>query len=138
MLEALAKYTPITKVLVTGGLSQKSQEMSFRQQPDIVVATPGRVLDLLLNSPSVHLELLEIVVLDEADRLLEMGFKEEVVNRMTFYYNIKDGECLTIFSVVISIFLLRIHFMISLSAVSPYIETQFKVETNSSLLGNAL
>lgn len=78
MLEALAKYTPITKVLVTGGMSQKSQEMSFRQQPDIVIATPGRVLDLLLNSQSVHLELLEIIVLDEADRLLELGFKEEV------------------------------------------------------------
>lgn len=78
MLEALAKYAPITKALVAGGMSLKAQEISLRRQPDIVVATPGRVLDLLLNSQSVHLELLEIVVLDEADRLLELGFKEEV------------------------------------------------------------
>eukprot|EP00922_Rhytidocystis_sp_ex-Travisia-forbesii_P036639 GHVS01054492.1.p1 GENE.GHVS01054492.1~~GHVS01054492.1.p1 ORF type:complete len:439 (-),score=51.91 GHVS01054492.1:4-1320(-) len=58
-------------------MSIKTQESALRYQPDIVVATPGRVLDLLLNSQSVHMEQLEIVVFDEADRLLEMGFKEE-------------------------------------------------------------
>lgn len=81
MLEALSRYTLVTKILVTGGLSQKVQESSFRRQPDIVVATPGRILDILLNTPSIHIELLEIVVLDEADRLLEMGFKQEVDKR---------------------------------------------------------
>jgi hypothetical protein len=42
-----------------------------------VIATPGRVLDLLMNSQSVHMELLEVVILDEADRLLAMGALEE-------------------------------------------------------------
>ncbi|CEM25330.1 unnamed protein product [Vitrella brassicaformis CCMP3155] len=77
MLQSLAKYTPITSVLVAGGFNQKAQAATLRHQPDMVVATPGRILDLLLNSPSTHMELLEIVILDEADRLLELGFKEE-------------------------------------------------------------
>ena len=41
------------------------------------VCTPGRILDHLLNTQNVHLELLEIVILDEADRLLELGFRDE-------------------------------------------------------------
>ncbi|KAF8820678.1 DEAD/DEAH box Rna helicase family protein [Cardiosporidium cionae] len=77
MLQDLAKYSPITMALVTGGMNLKAQESSVRLQPDIILATPGRLLDLLINSQSIHLELLEIVVLDEADRLLELGFKEE-------------------------------------------------------------
>eukprot|EP00922_Rhytidocystis_sp_ex-Travisia-forbesii_P048057 GHVS01071594.1.p1 GENE.GHVS01071594.1~~GHVS01071594.1.p1 ORF type:complete len:577 (+),score=46.27 GHVS01071594.1:29-1732(+) len=77
MIKTFVKYTPITHALVYGGMSAKVQESALRYQPDIVVATPGRVLDLLLNSQSVHMEQLEIVVFDEADRLLEMGFKEE-------------------------------------------------------------
>lgn len=77
MLENLAKYTLVTYQLVAGGFVSQEQATSLRRQPDIVVATPGRLLDHLLNSPSVHMELLEIVVFDEADRLLELGFKEE-------------------------------------------------------------
>eukprot|EP00922_Rhytidocystis_sp_ex-Travisia-forbesii_P048056 GHVS01071593.1.p1 GENE.GHVS01071593.1~~GHVS01071593.1.p1 ORF type:complete len:578 (+),score=26.84 GHVS01071593.1:29-1735(+) len=77
MIGTFVKYTPITHALVYGGMNIKAQESKLRYQPDIVVATPGRVLDLLLNSQSVHMEQLEIVVFDEADRLLEMGFKEE-------------------------------------------------------------
>ena len=60
--------------LVVGGLSLKAQEAEMRSRPDIVVATPGRLIDLLRNAPSVGLEDLEILVLDEADRLLELGF----------------------------------------------------------------
>jgi ATP-dependent RNA helicase DDX27 len=78
MLEGLSQFTLVTKILVTGGLSQQVQLTGFRRQPDIVVATPGRILDMLLNASNIHIELLEIVVLDEADRLLEMGFKQEV------------------------------------------------------------
>lgn len=77
MLKDLAKYTPVTFQLVAGGYVAQDQERSLRQQPDIVVATPGRLLDHLLNSQSVHMELLEIVIFDEADRLLEMGFRNE-------------------------------------------------------------
>ncbi|ESS28896.1 DEAD/DEAH box RNA helicase family protein [Toxoplasma gondii VEG] len=79
MLQCLSKYTPITHALACGGMTLKAHESALRHQPDIVVATPGRILDLLLNSPTVHLELLEIIVLDEADRLLELGFREEIL-----------------------------------------------------------
>lgn len=54
------------------------QEVALRARPDIVVATPGRILDHLQNSLSVGLEDLSILVLDEADRLLELGFTQEV------------------------------------------------------------
>jgi ATP-dependent RNA helicase DDX27 len=68
----------ITAALIVGGLSEKSQAIALRANPHIVIATPGRLLDHLLNSKSVGFETLEVLVLDEADRLLEMGFVEEV------------------------------------------------------------
>merc|ERR1719409_1694048 len=77
MLVNLSKYTLVTSFLVAGGFSAKDQAQSLRNQPDIVVCTPGRILDHLLNAQNVHLEMLEIVIFDEADRLLEMGFREE-------------------------------------------------------------
>mmetsp|Transcript_84479 Transcript_84479/g.219953 ORF Transcript_84479/g.219953 Transcript_84479/m.219953 type:complete len:712 (-) Transcript_84479:61-2196(-) len=77
MLRDLAKYTLVTYQLVAGGFVAGDQANALRMQPDIVVATPGRMLDHLLNTQSVHMELLEIVIFDEADRLLELGFREE-------------------------------------------------------------
>eukprot|EP00435_Cladocopium_sp_Y103_P070812 s102_g36.t1 len=77
MLQRLAKYTMVTHQLVAGGYIAHDQAASLRHQPDLVVATPGRLLDHLMNTQSVHMELLEIVVFDEADRLLEMGFRQE-------------------------------------------------------------
>eukprot|EP00929_Paragymnodinium_shiwhaense_P083856 TRINITY_DN44810_c1_g1_i1.p1 TRINITY_DN44810_c1_g1~~TRINITY_DN44810_c1_g1_i1.p1 ORF type:complete len:702 (-),score=192.04 TRINITY_DN44810_c1_g1_i1:379-2484(-) len=77
MLKNLSKYTMVTSRLVSGGYDQSEQAQSLRQQPDIVVATPGRILDHLLNSQSVHMEMLEIIIFDEADRLLELGFRDE-------------------------------------------------------------
>lgn len=75
----LAKYTNgITAALVTGGMSLKKQEMDLRSIPDIIVATPGRVLDHVLNTRSFDLGGIEILVLDEADRLLELGFMDQL------------------------------------------------------------
>ncbi len=51
-----------------GGLDLKSQEAALRLQPDIVVATPGRLIDHIHNSPSFTLQNIEILILDEADR----------------------------------------------------------------------
>eukprot|EP00850_Spirogloea_muscicola_P009958 SM000057S18388 [mRNA] locus=s57:291437:296607:+ [translate_table: standard] len=78
MIEKLAQFSSIRACLVVGGLSSKVQESALRTHPDIVVATPGRMIDLLQNAQSVGLEDLAILVLDEADRLLEMGFATEV------------------------------------------------------------
>ena len=74
----LARFTDVTFALIVGGLSSKLQEADLRTRPDIVVATPGRLIDLLRNAPSVSIDELEILVLDEADRLLELGFEQEV------------------------------------------------------------
>jgi len=59
-------------------MSQSVQEHDLRAKPDVVIATPGRLLDMLYNTQSFHLEDLEVLILDEADRLLDDGFKEEV------------------------------------------------------------
>ncbi|KZV33161.1 DEAD-box ATP-dependent RNA helicase 28 [Dorcoceras hygrometricum] len=79
MIEKLAQFmTDIRCCLVVGGLSIKVQEAALRSLPDIVVATPGRMIDHLRNSMSVHLDELAVLILDEADRLLELGFSAEI------------------------------------------------------------
>ncbi|XP_057864908.2 DEAD-box ATP-dependent RNA helicase 28 isoform X1 [Cryptomeria japonica] len=78
MLEKLAQFTDIRCCLVVGGLSANVQEAALRSRPDIVVATPGRMIDHLYNAQSVGLEELAVLILDEADRLLELGFSNEV------------------------------------------------------------
>ncbi|KAH7663208.1 RNA helicase protein [Dioscorea alata] len=78
MIEKLSQYTDIRCCLVIGGLSTKVQEAALRSMPDIVVATPGRIIDHLRNAPSVGLEDLSVLILDEADRLLELGFSGEI------------------------------------------------------------
>ena len=54
--------------LFVGGLDMRSQEAALRKSPDIVIATPGRLVDHLHNTPSFHLQHIEVLVLDEADR----------------------------------------------------------------------
>ena len=85
MIQKLAQYTDVQVALVVGGLSSQVQASVLRKSPEIVVATPGRLIDHLRNTQSVGLEDLAVLVLDEADRLLEMGFKEEITEilRMT-------------------------------------------------------
>ena len=74
----LAQYTDVRVALVVGGLSMSVQEVELRSRPEIVIATPGRLIDHLRNSATVHLEDIEVLILDEADRLLEEGFEEEM------------------------------------------------------------
>ncbi|KAI9063051.1 DEAD-domain-containing protein [Trametes sanguinea] len=74
----LAAHTDVRFALVVGGLSLKSQEATLRTRPDVVIATPGRLIDHLRNSPSFMLDALDILVLDEADRMLEDGFSDEL------------------------------------------------------------
>ncbi|KAH9982400.1 DEAD-domain-containing protein [Lactifluus volemus] len=74
----LAAHTDIQFCLVVGGLSLKSQEVALRARPDVVIATPGRLIDHLRNSPTFTLDALDILVLDEADRMLSDGFADEL------------------------------------------------------------
>lgn len=59
--------------------------MELRRTPDIVVATPGRLVDHLSNSPGVGLEEVAVLVLDEADRLLDMGFGPQIHQIVLFF-----------------------------------------------------
>ncbi|CAI2172882.1 16210_t:CDS:10 [Funneliformis geosporum] len=74
----LAAFTDITLCLCVGGLSLKKQETELRVRPDIVIATPGRLIDHIRNSISFSLENIEILIIDEADRMLEDGFADEL------------------------------------------------------------
>jgi ATP-dependent RNA helicase DDX27 len=74
----LAAHTDVRLALLVGGLSLKSQEASLRSRPDIVIATPGRLIDHIRNSPSFNLDAVDILVLDEADRMLDDGFADEL------------------------------------------------------------
>jgi len=76
-LEELAVHTPITAAAIFGGVSMGPQEHAFRSGADILVATPGRLLDHLRH-PYAKLDRIEHLVLDEADRMLDMGFLPDI------------------------------------------------------------
>ena len=76
-LEALAIHTPLSGAAVFGGVGMGPQEHAFRRGVDVMIATPGRLLDHL-RSPYVKLQGLEVLVLDEADRMLDMGFLPDI------------------------------------------------------------
>jgi len=78
IVEKFSEWTQVRGCLVVGGLSNKLQESALRTRPDIVVATPGRLIDHLRNASTFTLEDIEVLVLDEADRLLDLGFKAEI------------------------------------------------------------
>ncbi|MGH9748897.1 MAG: DEAD/DEAH box helicase, partial [Candidatus Polarisedimenticolia bacterium] len=76
-LEELAVHSPVTGAAVFGGVGMGPQEHAFRSGVDVIVATPGRLLDHL-SRPYARLDRLEILVLDEADRMLDMGFLPDI------------------------------------------------------------
>jgi ATP-dependent RNA helicase RhlE len=73
----LAVHTPLSAAPVFGGVGMGPQEHAFRSGADVLIATPGRLLDHF-RFPYAKLEGLEILVLDEADRMLDMGFLPDI------------------------------------------------------------
>ncbi len=73
----VAVHTPLTGAAVFGGVGMGPQEHAFRSGVDVMIATPGRLLDHF-RSPYGKLDALEFLVLDEADRMLDMGFLPEI------------------------------------------------------------
>ncbi len=71
------KYVPVTSTTVFGGVGINPQIAALRRGVDIVVATPGRLLDHV-QQRTVNLSAIEILVLDEADRMLDMGFIRDI------------------------------------------------------------
>ncbi|KAH6586294.1 hypothetical protein BASA50_000758 [Batrachochytrium salamandrivorans] len=74
----ISKFTDISICLCVGGMPTKIQEAELRLRPDIVIATPGRLIDHIHNSQSFSLDAVEILVIDEADRILDDGFEAEL------------------------------------------------------------
>lgn len=74
---AYGEFTDLKCCVVFGGVSQKPQEETLKGRVDILVATPGRLLDLI-NQKIVNIEHIKLLILDEADRMLDMGFIHDV------------------------------------------------------------
>jgi ATP-dependent RNA helicase DDX27 len=74
----IASFTDITFAQIVGGFSIREQEQALRTRPDVIIATPGRFIDHMRNSAAFAIDTLEILVLDEADRMLEDGFADEL------------------------------------------------------------
>ena len=71
------KYTGIKNTVIFGGVSQGSQTNAVRRGVDVLIATPGRLLDLI-DQGFIRLKDIEYFVLDEADRMLDMGFIHDI------------------------------------------------------------
>lgn len=74
---AYGRYTGVNHVVIFGGVSQVPQVDTLRRGVDVLIATPGRLLDLV-NQGLIQLKTLEYFVLDEADRMLDMGFIHDI------------------------------------------------------------
>jgi len=74
---AYGRFTGLRHTVVYGGVNQNPQTLALRDGVDILVATPGRLLDLM-NQGFIDLRAVEVFVLDEADRMLDMGFIPDI------------------------------------------------------------
>ncbi|WP_300410363.1 DEAD/DEAH box helicase, partial [uncultured Alcanivorax sp.] len=77
-VEALGRYTFIKAELITGGEDFKVQAAKMRKNPEILIGTPGRLIEHL-EAGNLRLQDLEMLVLDESDRMLDMGFSDDVL-----------------------------------------------------------
>ena len=85
VFKKIGQFCPdLTVCLATGGMSLANQAKELRLRPDIVVATPGRLIDHLRNTTGVSMDDIEILVIDEADRMLQEGFQDELNELITF------------------------------------------------------
>src|SRR3954465_13937271 len=78
-IQRLGKYTPIRSVPVYGGQKIAAQMKFLKHHPEILVGTPGRVIDLL-DRRIISFENIRFVVLDEVDRMLDIGFRDDIRN----------------------------------------------------------
>lgn len=74
---AYGRHLPLRAAVILGGVPSGPQITALRRKPEIVVATPGRLLDLM-SQRHLHLDHIEILVIDEADRMLDLGFVRDV------------------------------------------------------------
>eukprot|EP00039_Didymoeca_costata_P006091 m.87398 g.87398 ORF g.87398 m.87398 type:complete len:429 (+) comp13106_c0_seq2:150-1436(+) len=75
---ALGAEIGLKTCVIVGGIDMVSQALSLSKKPHVVVATPGRIVDHLENTKGFHLKHVKYLVMDEADRILNLDFEEEV------------------------------------------------------------
>lgn len=85
-VKAFSEGLPVKSVALFGGVDQGPQVQGLREKPHFIVATPGRLLDLI-NQKQVPLSLIETLVLDEADQMLDMGFIDDILTIRKFLTN---------------------------------------------------
>src|SRR2546423_10503800 len=78
-LKRLAQFTPIRTVAVYGGQKIVAQMKFLKHHPEVLIGTPGRVIDLL-DRRIIHFDNVRFVVLDEVDRMLDIGFRDDIRN----------------------------------------------------------
>ncbi|CAB4070062.1 DDX27 [Lepeophtheirus salmonis] len=78
----LSQFTSIDIALSVGGLDLKAQELALRKNPDIVIATPGRLIDHIKNTPTFGLENIEVLILDEADQTNTFVFSATMTDKV--------------------------------------------------------
>ncbi|MGZ9586424.1 DEAD/DEAH box helicase [Paenibacillus marinisediminis] len=81
-IQAYSQFTDLRCSAIVGGVSQKVQERALSRGADIIIATPGRLIDLI-NQKRIDLQYVNMLVLDEADRMLDMGFIHDVKRIIT-------------------------------------------------------
>ncbi|MCK5735476.1 MAG: ATP-dependent RNA helicase DbpA [Spirochaetaceae bacterium] len=92
-LRRIAKFRPNIKILnITGGVQMRKQELSLKHQAHIIVGTPGRIRKLL-ERDSLQTGELKTLVLDEADRMLDMGFMEELQSILEYLPSNRQTLC---------------------------------------------
>ena len=94
MLKSFVKYVDVSYNLICGGMSIEKQTLELKNQLDIIIATPGRLIDMIYNYRSLSLEFINILVLDEADKLLELGFKDAILEIITLMKNNQNRQTL--------------------------------------------
>ncbi|MBI1363997.1 MAG: DEAD/DEAH box helicase [Proteobacteria bacterium] len=76
-IQTFSKYTPVSSTMIIGGVAYAGQIQALKKRQDVVIATPGRLIDHM-EAERIDFSRVEMVVLDEADRMLDMGFLKPI------------------------------------------------------------
>src|SRR4030066_451663 len=77
-IDEISRFTGVVAFAIFGGFSMEIQKAKLRDRVHILVATPGRLIDLLYHTKAIDLSCVRTLVLDEADEMLKMGFVEDI------------------------------------------------------------
>jgi ATP-dependent RNA helicase RhlE len=89
-MQDLATHTPVSGAAIFGGVGMGPQEHALRRGTDVIVACPGRLLDHLQSGNYTDFSALEVLVLDEADRMLDMGFLPDIRRVLKFVPKVRQ------------------------------------------------